>query len=163
MMETPSDWTFQLSVKIDGEHMLNVRAQNELTFLQSIKAAVESSELILSAARALEGVRKPQHAAPVSHAPQGVIGAPAGSRGPAQPSGEFGPVRIVGVGKSSVKKDGTPMKSPKFTVEFSNGKKLATFDTLVGQAAESLSGRDVFYETKVNGEYTNLAAVRSAG
>jgi hypothetical protein len=156
------DFKFQLSVKIEGQHLLNIRGGSALEFFEEIKEAVESAELITSAARALEGSRKPDLPHPVSPTHQGTNAPPSAPNRASAPSGEIGPVQIVGVSKSSLKKDGTPMKSPKFTVEFSNGKKLSTFDTLVGQAAESLSGRSVFYTTKVNGEYTNLAEVRSA-
>jgi hypothetical protein len=156
------DFRFQLSVKVDGQHLLNIRATNEIEFWDGLKSAVENAELIQSAARALEGARTPVQPKPVSPTHQGENASPGASYRSTAPSGEIGPVQIVGVSKSSVKKDGTPMKSPKFTVEFSNGKKLSTFDSLVGNAAETLSGQPVYYTTKINGEYTNLAGVRGA-
>lgn len=156
------DFKFQLSVKIDGSHLLNIRAGSSLEFFEEIKDAVESAELIASACRALEGAQKASPAPTVVPTHHGPVGVPAASYRPPVAAGEVGPVQIKGVSKTTLKKDGTAMKSPKFTVEFSNGKKLSTFEALVGQAAEALSGQSVYYSTKVNGEYVNLAEVRSA-
>lgn len=154
------NWKLQISFKIDNVHMLNLRAETSEELSAQVAWAVENKEQLLIACAALGGDKK---APPVAPTHQGPVGVPAASYRPPVAAGEVGPVQIKGVSKTALKKDGTAMKSPKYTVEFSNGKKLSTFEALVGQAAEALSGQSVYYSTKVNGEYVNLAEVRSAG
>lgn len=156
------DFKIQLSVKVDGQHLVNIRSADTSEFGDLLAWAVENADQITSACRALEGAQKAAPAHHPSAPPPAPAPVPAASYQPPVAAGEVGPVVIKSVSKSSLKKDGTPMKSPKYTVEFSNGKKLSTFDATWGQAAESLSGQSVYYTTKVNGEYTNLAEVRRA-
>jgi hypothetical protein len=156
------DFTYQLSVKIDGQHLLNIRSDDAQKFSAMLRHAVENAEQIQAACAALEGSRKPAPAPPAAAPRPAPSPVPAASYVSPQGAGEVGPVLIKAVSKSSLKKDGTPMRSPKFTVEFSNGKKLSTFDATLGQSAEALSGQSVFYSTTRNGDYENLAEVRRA-
>jgi hypothetical protein len=151
------DFRFQLSVKVDGQHLLNIRADNEIDFWSGLKAAVENAELIQSAARALEGAQKAYVPAPVVATPRPVVSSPAGV------SAEIGPILVSAVSVSATKRDGSPMKSPKYAVTFGNGKTHSTFDPAIGQSAQTLSGKSVFYVTEKKGEYENLVAIRSAG
>jgi hypothetical protein len=150
------DFRFQLSVKVDGQHLLNIRADNEIDFWGGLRAAVENAELIQSAARALEGSQKAQAPAPVVTTHHPTISSPVGV------SAEIGPILVAGVSISATKKDGTPMKSPKFAVKFGNGKTHSTFDAAIGQSAQTLSGQNCYYVTERKGEYDNLIAIRSA-
>jgi hypothetical protein len=150
------DFKLQLSVKIDGVHLFNIRAENAKELFELIATTVEHAELIQSAARALEGVQKPEPAKPVPTTGARVISAPTST------SSEIGPVAIKGVEKAMLKKDGTPMKSPRFVVKFSNGHTHATFDVPTGEAAETLAGQQVYYTTEKRGDYENLASVRRA-
>lgn len=154
------DFKLQLSVKIDGQHLLNIRSASAQEFDELLKFCVANAEQLQAATAALEGSAKATQSKAATEAPRPVQAA---SYRPPVAAGEVGPVQIKGVSKTALKKDGTAMKSPKYTVEFSNGKRLSTFEALVGQAAEALSGQSVYYSTKVNGEYVNLAEVRSAG
>jgi hypothetical protein len=150
------DFTLQLSIKIDGVHLFNIRASDPAEFWALVGNAVEHAELIQSAARALEGVQKPEPVRPVSHTGPRSGGAPGAT------SAEIGPVAIKGVEKALLKKDGTPMKSPRFVVKFSNGRALSTFDEAIAASAETLAGQQVYYATEKRGEYENLASVRRA-
>jgi hypothetical protein len=77
---------------------------------------------------------------------------------------EVGPVYIVGMETSTKKRDGSPMASPKTTVKFDNGKAHSTFKEDVAGSAKTLwtQNKKVYYQTERNGEYQNLASVRSA-
>lgn len=153
------DWNLQLSVKIEGQHLLNLRSETSAGLSAMLAWAVENREAIIAATAALEGAQKPPPAVPVYVAPRVAPSSPGGLQG------EIGPVAIEKVDVDTVKKDGTRMNSPKFTVKFSNGKRHSTFDSLVGDAASALhrDGSSVYYSIKVNGEYQNLAAIRKAG
>jgi hypothetical protein len=70
---------------------------------------------------------------------------------------------VLGVDKVTTKRDGTPMKSPKYTVRFSDRKFYSTFQKIVADAAETLQGQNVYYSTEKQGDYENLSSVRSAG
>jgi hypothetical protein len=156
------DFRFQLSIRIDGQHLLNVRSGNAVDFGADIRSAVDDAEMILSACRALEGRQMPQQPSAVRVMGGNLkvsSGAPQPSSGP---SAEFGPVLLQGVSSSSTKRDGTPMKSPKFTVNV-GGKSLSTFDASLGQSAMTLNGQKVFYTTETKGDFVNLASIRSAG
>lgn len=157
------DFKFQLSVKIDGSHLLNLRAVESGEFGQMLKWAVENAEQIQAATSALEGAQKAAPAPRPSPPPPAPAPVPAASYVTPPGEGEVGPVLIKSVSKQMVKKDGTPMRSPRYVVEFSNGKKIGTIDGTLGQSAEALSGQSVYYSVTVNGEFTNLAEVRRAG
>lgn len=149
------NWAFQLSAKIDGQHLVNVRAEDAVTFKDLLAWTKEHADDIREAALALQGTQKPAAAPPpvsVGVAQQTRVQAPAG---------EVGPVQVKGVQKAILKKDGTRMKSPRFTVEFSNGKRHSTFDETVAGAAETLAGESVYY-TVDDSEYHNLTSVRRA-
>lgn len=150
------NWVFQLSAKIDGQHLVNVRAEDAVTFKDLLAWTKEHADDIREAALALQGAQKAA-AAPPAPAPP-----PQQQARPQAPAGEIGPVTITGVGSDTMKRDGTVMTKPKYTVNFSNGKKHSTFDAVVGDAAMSLQGQSVYYTIKVNGEYQNLASLRSA-
>lgn len=156
------DFKFQLSVKIDGQHLLNLRAAESNEFGDMLKWAVENAEQIQAAASVLEGSQKAAPAPRPSPPPAAPAPVPAASYVTPPGAGEVGPVFIKSVTKSSLKKDGTPMRSPRYLVEFSNGKKIGTIDGTLGQSAEALSGQSVYYSVTVNGDFTNLAEVRRA-
>ena len=149
------DFRFQLSVKIDGTHLFNVRHENATDFGTALAWAVANAEQIQLACLALGGAQKPQPA-PAPHP-----ATPPPAKPPAAPSGEVGPVLVKGVQKAILKKDGTKMKSPRFTVEFSNGKRHSTFDEVLAGAAETLAGESCYYTTD-DSEYKNLTSVRRA-
>ena len=161
------NWIVQYSLK-DGQPMLNVRADSVTAFFETLAEVAKGYQEIALATSILT-TRKPEPARPAappssspSMAPSTPQQVPAASYVSPPGAAEVGPVLIKSVSKSSLKLDGTPMKSPKYTVEFANGKKLSTFDAGVGQSAETLSGQSVYYSTKTNGQYTNLAEVRRA-
>ena len=150
------DWAYQLSVKVDGQHLLNLRADDAVAFKDALAWATENKEPILLACAALGATERPQPARPAATPSPAPVVAP-------KPAGaEVGPVLVKGISKTALKKDGTTMRSPRFTVEFSNGKRLATFDEMVAGSAETLSGQQVYYSTEINGEFTNLVSVRRA-
>lgn len=156
------EYRFQLSVKIDGSHLLNLRAEKADEFGQMLAWAVDNAEQIQAATAALEGAQKAATAPRDSPPPPAPVPVPAASYVTPPGAGEVGPVLIKSVSKTSLKKDGTPMRSPRYVVEFSNGKKIGTIDGTLGQSAEALSGQSVYYSVTVNGDFTNLAEVRRA-
>lgn len=150
------NWKLQISIKIDGVHLLNVRAESPEEFGAILEATVSQSEMIATACRALEGSQKAQPPAPVVTTPRPVVSSPAGV------SAEIGPILVSGVSISATRKDGTPMKSPKYAVKFGNGKTHSTFDAAIGQSAQTLSGQNCYYVTERKGDYDNLVAIRGA-
>jgi hypothetical protein len=166
-MSTDGSWRFQLSLK-GGEPMLNVRADTIEDFIAALARLEEHREPILLAIASYAPPR-PERPAPAAtpgqaqarpqKATSGVDGA---YRLPSPLAQEIGPVGINGVDVASTKRDGSPMKSPKYTVNFSNGKKFSTFDSLVADAARELQGGLCYYTTVQNGDYVNLGMVRSA-
>lgn len=155
------NWKLQLSLKLDGQHLLNIRAEMPEEFGSLLRSAVDDAPLIASVCRALEGAQTPQQAAPVR-----VVGGRlnVSQTGPqsAVPSGEVGPVQVESVSTSATKRDGTPMKSPRYMVKFGNGKMLSTFDQTLGQSAMTLNGQRVYYTTEAKGDFVNLSSIRSA-
>ena len=83
---------------------------------------------------------------------------------PTQPIPQVGPVAIVGMETTTTKRDGTPLKSAKYRIRFDNGKAYSTFSDSVAEAARTLWGmqKKVYYTTEHNGNYENLATIRSA-
>jgi len=161
------NWIVQYSLK-DGQPMMNVRADSVTAFFETL-AEVAKGHQEIALATSILTTRKPEPARPAapppsspSTAPSTPQQVPAASYVTPPGAAEVGPVLIKSVSKSSLKKDGTPMRSPRYTVEFSNGKRLSTFDTALGQSAETLSGQSVYYSVEVKGEFTNLAEVRRA-
>ena len=151
------NFVLQLSVKLDAQHLINVRADDAVTFSGLLSWATEHADEIKAAATALEGTK----AAPAVYAPPAEARYP--RQAPSAPAGEIGPVKIVAVDVATTNKAGEVMNSPKYTVRFANGKKHGTFNGLTGQAAQTLQGQDVFYTVKVNGAYENLESIRRAG
>lgn len=126
---------FELTYRLDGEIH---------------KLIIEGSQMI-----GLAAVLTAMMPAPVQAAPRAATVAPQAERGP---------VKITGIDIATKKLDGSMMKSPKFTVAFDNGKKYSTFEQSVGTAAKTLWGMEkaVYFTTKMNGQYENLAGIRSA-
>ncbi len=149
------DYKIQLSVKIDGVHMLNVRSNDTADFGALLKWTVDNAVQLQAACAALEGERKA--------VPPPTTSEQAMSR-PGATSGEIGPVGITGIEKQTQGRDGMRFKAPKYTVMFSNGKKFSTFNGTLAGAAQALSEVPVYYTTEQSrdGKYTNLASVRSA-
>ena len=148
------NWVFQLSLK-DGSPMINVRSDTIEAFVKNIGELEQNKEPILVAIASF-APQKPEPARPAA------TPAPAPVVSPKPAGAEVGPVYVKGISKTALKKDGTPMRSPRFTVEFSNGKRLSTFDEMVAGSAETLSGQQVYYSTETKGEFTNLTSVRRA-
>src|ERR1700690_3411205 len=138
------DWAYQLSVKVDGQHLLNLRADDAVAFKDALAWATENKEPILLACAALGATERHQPARPAATPSP----APVVSQKPA--GGETGPIGIDGVTLKrgpktfdpTTKKDveGTPWKSPMYVVAFSDGTSASTFDELDGKAAMGLTG-----------------------
>ncbi len=157
------NWKLQLSIKVNGPHMLNIRAETAEEFKTLLGGCVDMAEAIELAYERLQGDMTPQVSAPAP-APAGrPTWRPRATSQAAVPLGETGPVQIVGVGIETTSRDGLPLNNPKHVVRFSDGKTLSTFDASIGQAASTLQGQNVYYRSEQRGKWTNLAGVRRAG
>jgi hypothetical protein len=167
------NWKIQLSLKIDGQHLLNLRAETSEELSAQLVWATENKEQLLIACAVLGGVQKPQPAKPVdgyrmppnpTYEPAKPV--PAASYTTPKGAEEVGPVLLLSVKKDLFNKDKVKMDSPKYTFEFEGGKKCSTFKKIWGEAGESLAGEMVYYTTETresNGKtFTNLAEVRRA-
>jgi len=151
----------QLSVKIDGAHLLNLRADTSAQLSDMLTWSVENREAILAATAALEGTRKAPEAAPPVSAPRATSAAPAASLR------EIGPIGISGVDKKQEGKDGKQWKSPMYIVKFTNGESGSTFDGLVGKAAMSLYAEEklcfaTLEPSPKNPKYSSISSIRVA-
>jgi hypothetical protein len=167
------NWKLQLSLKIDGQHLLNLRAETSEELSGQLAWATENKEQLLIACAVLGGAQRHEPARPAaplapapSTAPSAPQQVPAASYVTPPGAGEVGPVLLRSVKKDLFNKDGVKMNSPKYTFEFGDGKKLATFKEVWGKAGETLAGEMVFYSVETresNGKtYSNLAEVRMA-
>ena len=146
------DFKLQLSIKIDGQHLLNIRSDSWMDFGELLEAAVKNAEYLQSVTRAVEG-KAPAPVVTTANRPIAAL---------KETSPEFGPVKLAGVERVLLTKTGEKLRSPRFVVTFANGKKISTFDATIGGAAETLAGEAVFYAIEKKGEFTNLINVRKA-
>ena len=148
------NWTIQTSIKVEGQHLVNLRSEDGATQLDLLKWATENREAILAACAALEGAQKPQPARPTS--------APAPAPNVSQGGGEreIGPIHLEGV---EVKK---AQFGNMFIVRW-EGAQASTFDALVGKAAMGFytEGHSCYLKiepSKKNPRFTNLVSIRMA-
>ena len=150
------DWGFQLSIKINGNHLVNIRGKDEKEFASRLAYAVQNAGQIQVACDSIQG----ETPVPIQTN---------GFKAPTITSAPFdiGPLAIEMVKATSEKRDGTPMDSPRYDVKLVNGAFYSTFDKLVGQAAKTLWQMDkkVYLKVKINEKnpkYKNIIEVRSA-
>ncbi len=153
-------WKVQLSIKVDGVHLLNIRAGTVEELRELMADAVKQQEAILATVAALEGEKRviPAIPMPPSSLPP---------RAPLSPSGiEIGPVTITGIQVAATDKTGAKMASSRYSVKFSDQKTYSTFKRDIGESAQTLSsmGKKVYYsvEPGTNPKFMNLASIRSA-
>ena len=152
------NFKYQLSVKIDGQHLLNLRTETVEEFNAQLKWAVENAEQLQLACTALQGPEKPQPVRqPVA------AGARPASR---PPGGEIGPIVLENVEIKRSGKDGTVWKNPMFIVKY-DGTSASTFDPLIGKAAQGFwtNGSPCYLTVEPspkNPRYLNVASIRSA-
>ena len=153
------NWTIQTSIKVEGQHLVNLRSEDGATQLDLLKWATENREAILAACAALEGSQKPQPARPAS--------APAPAPNVSQGGGEreLGPIQLDGVEIKKGPREGPPWKSPMYVLKF-EGSSCSTFDALNGKAAMGFwtQGSPCFLTVAPgkNPKYLNLVSIRSA-
>lgn len=153
------NWKYQLSLKLDGVHLVNLRADSAEEFEVQLRWAVDHREPILAAAAALGATEKPQPARP----------APAPARGLIEPQGgsgrEIGPIQLEGVEMKKGPRDGPPWKSPMYVIKW-DGSSASTFDALIGKAAMGFwtEGHSCYVTTESakNPKYLNAVSIRMA-
>lgn len=154
------NWKLQLSLKIDGVHLLNLRADTIEEFSELLARAEEHREPILLAVAALGGIQKPQPAVPAQTQRQ-APNVPQGGAGR-----ETGPIVLDNVELKRGPKDGPPWKSPMYVVKW-DGSSASTFDALIGKAAQGawMNGNPCYLTTEPspkNPKYLNLISLRMA-
>ena len=154
------NWAYQLSVKLDGLHLVNIRADSAEEFEVQLRWAVELREPILTACASLGATEKPQHPA----------SAPTRGSAPIVPQGgagrEIGPIVLENVELKRGPKDGPPWKSPMYVLKW-DGSSASTFDALNGKAAQGawMSGSPCYLTVEPspkNPKFQNLLSIRMA-
>lgn len=151
------NFCLQLSVKIDGTHLLNIRSEGAEEFGTLLKWSVENAEQIQTACRALEG----KAPAPVFTPRPAPIAVPGASS-----QGGDTVKLITGVDIKTGPREGPPFKSPMYVVSFGDRSSASTFDELDGKALLGLVGKQahIGLVAAKNPKYTNIikGSVRSA-
>lgn len=146
-------------MKIEN-HLLNIRADDRLTFEGMLGATVEMREAILATVAALGASQKPEQARPAPARQDGPFAIPGAS------SREMGPIQLEGVEVKKAGRDLVPFKNPLYIVKWEGGS-ATTFDTLVGKAAIGFwsQGHPCYVTVEPspkNPKYTNLVSIRMA-
>ena len=164
-MSDDNGWKIQLSLKI-GQHMLNVRAGTWDEFQTLMETTNKNATGIMDVIGTFSPAPTLEETFPAIAQAATQVQAPGGNPGELQ--GIVEKVDLVnGVSGPKSKSPGKPYK--KYTVTISGltgstfSKKMGTFDALVGQAAEGLLGKPVFYVAVMSPYGLDLKGLRPAG
>ena len=154
------NWRFQLSIKVEGQHLFNIRSDDGEQFKNSLAYAADNREAILAACAALEGSRKPEPARPASTPATAPKMPLSGSER------EVGPIQIENIEVKKGPRDGPAWKSPMYVVKW-EGQSASTFDALIGKAAMGFWTQGNACHLTVepspkNPRFLNLTSIRSA-